>query len=194
MSQVSLATMSEAMEPSAALLKALHYAADLHKEGKRKGKAGEPYVNHVIEVAELLARVGRVCDIATLQAAILHDVVEDTEASFDDVERGFGATVRCIVEQVTDDKSLPKQERKDRQVEKAPKLSDAAKMVKIADKISNVFAIMLSPPPDWSRERRLEYVEWSARVVDGCRGCNPQLESYYDKAVAQCRASLDRMR
>src|SRR5512139_1366269 len=104
--------MSEEKEHAAALLKALHYAADLHKEGRRKGKAGEPYVNHVIEVAELLARVGGVRDIATLQAAILHDVVEDTAATFEDVERAFGKEVRRIVEQVTDDKALPKDERK----------------------------------------------------------------------------------
>jgi len=191
MSRASLATMGEGLGPAAALLKALHYAADLHKEAKRKGKAGEPYVNHVIEVAELLARVGGVHDIATLQAAILHDVVEDTEATFEDIERGFGADVRRIVEQVTDDRCLPKHERKQRQIEKAPNLTDAAKMVKIADKISNVCAIMLSPPPDWSRERRLEYVDWSARVVAGCRGCSPPLERYYDKAVAECLEALD---
>jgi len=184
--------MSEDIEPTAALLKALHYAADLHKEGKRKGKAGEPYVNHLIEVTELLARVGGVRDVATLQAAILHDVVEDTAATFEDVERGFGVVVRRIVEQVTDDKRLPKEERKRRQIEKAPKLSDAAKMVKIADKISNICAVMLSPPPDWSRERRFEYVEWSERVVQGCRGCNPRLEAYYDRAVAECREVLEK--
>lgn len=182
--------MSEVREPAAALLKALHYAADLHKDGRRKGKAGEPYVNHVIEVAELLARVGGVHDVAVLQAAVLHDVVEDTEASFEDVERGFGPEVRRIVEEVSDDKTLPKEERKRLQVEKAPALSAAAKMVKIADKISNVCALMHSPPSEWTDERRLDYLDWSARVVDGCRGCNPRLESYYDKALAQCRTLL----
>lgn len=184
--------MAEHIDRCAALLKALHYAADLHKEGRRKGKAGEPYVNHLIEVAELLSRVGGVSDVEILQAAILHDVVEDTAATLDDVERGFGKAVRHIVEQVTDDTSLSRRQRKQKQIEKAPNLSDAAKMVKIADKISNICAVMLSPPPDWSRERRFEYVEWSERVVQGCRGCNPRLEAYYDRAVAECREVLEK--
>jgi guanosine-3',5'-bis(diphosphate) 3'-pyrophosphohydrolase len=101
----------------------------------------------VIEVAELLARIGGVTDPITLQAAILHDIVEDTPVTFADVERGFGRDVRRIVEEVTDDKQLPKSERKQIQVDKAPGLSTAAKMIKIADKTSNVQAIMLSPPP-----------------------------------------------
>lgn len=184
--------MSEALKPTAALLKALHFAADLHKDGKRKGKAGEPYVNHVIEVAELLARVGGVEDVVILQAAILHDVVEDTEASFEDIERGFGSEVRRIVEEVTDDKALPKEARKRLQIEKASGLSPAAKMVKIADKISNVCAVIHSPPSEWSDERRLEYLDWSASVVAGCRGCNARLESYYDRALAECRHVLAR--
>jgi guanosine-3',5'-bis(diphosphate) 3'-pyrophosphohydrolase len=184
--------MDVALEPAAALLKALHYAADLHKDGRRKGKAGEPYVNHVIEVAELLARVGGVRDVEVLQAAILHDVVEDTAATFADVERGFGAEVRRIVEEVTDDKSLRKDERKRLQIEHAPSLSAAAKMVKIADKIANVCSILNSPPDDWSDERRLEYLDWSARVVEGCRGVNQRLESYFDRALADCRGLLRR--
>lgn len=182
--------MSEVLEPAAALLKALHYAADLHKDGKRKGKAGEPYVNHVIEVAELLARVGDVHDLAILQAAILHDVVEDTDATFEDVERGFGPRVRRIVEEVTDDKALPKEERKRLQIEAAQSLSPAAKAVKIADKISNICSIIKSPPAEWSDQRRLEYLEWSERVVAGCRGSNARLESYYDRALAECRELL----
>ena len=183
--------MRRRLEPTQALLKAMHFAADLHKTTTRKGAAQEPYVNHVIEVAELLARIGGVTDPITLQAAILHDIVEDTPVTFADLERGFGRDVRQIVEEVTDDKQLPKSERKQIQVDKAPGLSAAAKMIKIADKTSNVQAIMLSPPADWSRERRLEYVDWSERVVAGCRGVNPRLEQYYDKVVSECRAALE---
>jgi guanosine-3',5'-bis(diphosphate) 3'-pyrophosphohydrolase len=172
------------------VLKALHFAADMHKSGNRKGVAREPYVNHVIEVAELLARIGGIKNAATLQAAILHDIVEDTPVTFDDVERGFGSEVRRIVEEVTDDQELPKAERKRLQVEKAPRLSEAAKTIKIADKISNVRGIMLSPPADWSLERRNEYVDWAERVVAGCRGCNARLEEYYDNVVRECRQAL----
>ena len=168
----------------------MHFAADLHKTTSRKGSAQEPYVNHVIEVAELLARIGGVTDPRTLQAALLHDIVEDTPVTFDDIERGFGKEVRGIVEEVTDDKQLPKEERKQIQIDKAPRLSRAAKMIKLADKASNVRAIMLSPPADWSTERRLEYVDWSDRVIAGCRGANRRLEDYYDNTVRECRESL----
>ena len=126
----------------------------------------------------------------TLQAALLHDIVEDTHVTFDDIERGFGKDVRRIVEEVTDDKQLPKETRKQLQVDKAPRLSRAAKMIKLADKASNVKAIMLSPPADWSTERRLEYVSWSDHVIEGCRGVNRRLEDYYDNAVRECRDAL----
>src|SRR3990172_8229107 len=151
----------------------MHFAADMHKTTNRKGAAKEPYVNHVIEVAELLARIGGVTDPVTLQAALLHDIVEDTHVTFDDIERGFGKDVRRIVEEVTDDKQLPKETRKQLQVDKAPRLSRAAKMIKLADKASNVKAIMLSPPADWSTERRLGYVSWSDPVIEGGRGGRP---------------------
>jgi (p)ppGpp synthase/HD superfamily hydrolase len=182
--------MGEGRHPVAAVLKALHFAADLHKDGSRKGRAKEPYVNHVIEVAELLTGIGGVTDATLLQAAILHDIVEDTPATFDDVERAFGVDVRCILEEVTDDKRLPKADRKRLQVEHAPGLSAAAKMIKVADKTSNVNAIMLSPPADWTLDRRVEYVEWSARVVAGCRGCNRALEEHYDRVLRLCREAL----
>ena len=144
----------------------------------------------MIEVAELIVRVGGIEDPATLQAALLHDVVEDTPVTFDDIERGFGEEVRRIVEEVSDDKRLPKEARKQLQIEKAPGLSKAAKLIKIADKTSNVMAIMLSPPADWSRERREEYVDWADRVIHGCRGTNRSLEDCYDNAARECREAL----
>jgi guanosine-3',5'-bis(diphosphate) 3'-pyrophosphohydrolase len=186
----SVVGLTEPPDPAVALLKAMHFAADMHKTTIRKGAAKEPYVNHVIEVAELLARVGGVTDLATLQAALLHDVVEDTSVTFADIEQGFGQEVRRIVEEITDDKRLPKEMRKQLQVDKAARLSKAAKMIRIADKASNVKAIMLSPPAEWSAERRSEYVAWSERVIEGCRGVNQRLEEYYDNAVRECRRAL----
>jgi guanosine-3',5'-bis(diphosphate) 3'-pyrophosphohydrolase len=174
------------------LLAALHYAAELHTHGKRKGKAGEPYVNHVIEVAELLARVGGVTDTATLQAALLHDAVEDTEATLADLEARFSRAVRDMVAEVTDDKTLPKEKRKRLQIEHAPSLSPGAKMIKVADKTSNVRAIGASPPADWPQERRLDYLDWAEAVVDGCRGCNSALEDFFDETLDRARALIRR--
>lgn len=173
-----------------ALLSALHFAADKHRDQRRKGAEASPYINHPIEVAELLARVGGVTDTVTLQAAILHDTLEDTETTRDELATAFGPEVLSVVEEVTDDKSLPKVERKRLQIEHTSSLSERAKMVKIGDKIANVRAVTQTPPPDWTWDRRNEYLIWTERVVAGCRGCNAALEEYYDQVLAEGRKHL----
>lgn len=174
----------------AALLGALHFAADKHRDQRRKGAEASPYVNHLIEVAELLAREGGVSDIVVLQAAVLHDTLEDTQTTREELELAFGHEVRSLVEEMTDDKSLPKTERKRLQIEHAPHLSPRAKLVKLADKISNVRSILETPPEGWSLERRREYLDWSERVVAGCRGCNTGLERAYDEVLSLGRRAL----
>ena len=174
----------------AALLKALHFAADKHRDQRRKDIEASPYINHPIEVAELLARVGDVQDLVTLQAAILHDTLEDTKTTVEELDAAFGADVRHVVEEVTDDKRLPKVERKRLQIEHAPHLSSRAKLVKLADKISNVRAVTQTPPANWPLSRRQEYLDWTEKVVAGLRGCNPQLEKLYDEVLSQGRGVL----
>ena len=183
------------MEPSdalAALLKALHFAADKHRDQRRKDIEAAPYINHPIEVAELLARVGGITDPVVLQAAVLHDTVEDTRTTPEELEREFGPEVRRVVEEVTDDKSLPKADRKRLQIEHAPHLSSRAKLVKLADKIANVRSVVEGPPADWSLERRREYLSWADQVVRGCRGCNGPLEALYDQVLGEGRRTLGR--
>jgi len=170
-----------------ALLQALHFAADKHRDQRRKGVEASPYINHLIEVTELLARVGGITDIVTLQAAILHDTLEDTQTTPEELEAAFGPAVRQVVEEVTDNKQLPKAERKRLQIEHASHLSARAKRVKLADKISNVRSIIHTPPAEWSLERKREYLDWSERVVAGCRGCNAALEQAYAEALAEGR-------
>ncbi|MGB3311419.1 MAG: HD domain-containing protein [Nodosilinea sp.] len=175
---------------ASALLEALHFSATKHSDQRRKDKAASPYINHPIRVAQLLASEGGVTDLATLQAAILHDTVEDTETTPEELEHLFGSEVRQLVAEVTDDKRLPKGDRKRLQVEHAPHLSPQAKQIKIADKTANVQNITTSPPADWSLERKREYLNWADRVVAGCRGCNPALEAVYDQVMAQGRQAL----
>ena len=172
------------------LLRALHFAADKHRDQRRKGADASPYINHPIEVAELLARVGGVDDLATLRAAVLHDTVEDTEATLEELDAQFGAGVAALVAEVSDDKRLPKQERKRLQVERARRLSRAAKEIKLADKICNVRDVQSDPPAKWSVQRRLEYLDWTAEVVEGCRGANAALERRYDEALREARGAL----
>ncbi|HEX2138457.1 MAG TPA: HD domain-containing protein [Woeseiaceae bacterium] len=172
------------------LLRAARFAAEKHRDQRRKGIEASPYINHPIEVAELISRVGEVDDLPTLIAAILHDTVEDTETTFEDIENAFGADVCSLVAEMTDDKSLPKAERKRLQVEHSSQVSHRAKLIKIADKTCNVKDVANSPPPDWSVKRRTEYLDWASRVVDGCRGVNEKLERHFDETLARAREVL----
>jgi len=169
------------------LLAAIQFAAQKHRDQRRKGADASPYINHPIEVAVLLANVAGVQDEATLIAAVLHDTVEDTRTSQGDLEATFGPAIRLLVQEVTDDKSLPKVERKRLQVEHAPQLTHSAKLIKIADKISNVREVTDSPPATWSLERRREYLDWAERVVAGCRGVNRALEARFDDTLRRAR-------
>ena len=174
-----------------AILTALHFAADKHRDQRRKGAEASPYVNHLIEVAELLAREGEVTDVITLQAAILHDTLEDTETTPAELDARFGVEVRRIVEEVTDDKQLSYAERKRLQIAHARHLSERAKLVKLADKIANLRSLLHAPPVQWSLKQKREYVAWSDRVGEGLRGCNRQLEESFDAEVAQGRRNLE---
>lgn len=168
------------------LLKAATFAAQRHRAQKRKGAGQIPYVNHLIEVTDLLWRVGGVREMTTLIAALLHDVVEDTGATPDEIEAAFGAEVCALVLEVSDDKSLPKATRKQLQIEHAPHLSPRARLIKLADKISNLRDLISDPPPDWSHERKADYFCWARRVVDaGLRGVNPALEALFETTYAE---------
>lgn len=169
------------------IFRALHFAADKHRDQRRKGEGGSPYINHPIEVAELLVRVGGITDAPLLQAAILHDTIEDTETTAEEIEAAFGSDVRRLVEEVTDDKSLPKAERKRLQIVHGPGLSAAARQIKIADKTCNVRDVSTRPPHWWPLQRRVDYLDWAERVVAACRGVNPRLEQAFDEALADGR-------
>jgi (p)ppGpp synthase/HD superfamily hydrolase len=174
----------------ALLLHALSFAAYKHRDQRRSNREASPYINHPIDVASTIANIGGVDDLVTLVSAILHDTIEDTETTGDELEREFGFEVRQLVEEVTDDKALPKSERKRLQVEHAPHISTRAKLIKLGDKICNIRDISQSPPADWSIARRLEYLDWTEQVVAGCRGTNAPLERFYDEYLRSVRQQL----
>ena len=172
------------------ILKAIRFAAEKHTDQRRKDSKSSPYINHPIQVAEMLWTVGEVRNETLLVASILHDTVEDTGTQPDEIRAEFGEEVIALVLEVTDDKSLPKQVRKQLQVESAPHKTRNAKLLKLADKICNVHDILTSPPDDWSLERRQEYLLWTERVVAGLRGVNNRLENHYDELLAEGKRLL----
>jgi guanosine-3',5'-bis(diphosphate) 3'-pyrophosphohydrolase len=177
--------------PAAAILRAATYAATQHGSQKRKDKTGLPYINHPLGVAEILARVAQVSDPLILQSALLHDTVEDTDTTPGDLERMFGPEVRDIVMEVTDDESLPKAERKQKQIDNAPNLSRKARLIRIADKIYNCSEIRPDCPHEWSQEKKLAYLGWAETVVDKIRGTHAALERLFDETVEASRKSLN---
>ena len=166
------------------ILAALQLAAEKHRDQRRKDLEASPYINHPIALASVLWAEGGVRDAAVICAALLHDTIEDTETTREELRRRFGARIARIVAEVTDDKALPKHERKRLQVEHAPHVSREAKLVKLADKICNLRDMQTSPPKTWPRSRRREYFDWSKRVVDALRGVHPRLEAIFDEAYA----------
>lgn len=179
-----------AMSETTAVLRAASFAATKHRQQRRKDPDASPYINHPLAVAELLASVGGVTDVALLQAALLHDTIEDTMTTPEELEQAFGKDVRTLVEEVTDDKSLPKTERKRLQIVHAPGISHRARQLKIADHTCNVRDVGGAAPVSWSLERRLGYLDWSLQVIEGCRGANAALERVYDAAMEAARKRL----
>jgi GTP diphosphokinase / guanosine-3',5'-bis(diphosphate) 3'-diphosphatase len=169
-------------DPTGSILDALQFAAFKHRDQRRKDHAASPYINHPIALANVLWHEGAIRDPAVICAALLHDTVEDTQTTAEELQNAFGRKIARVVLEVTDDKLLPKAERKRRQIEHAPHLSRAAKLVKLADKICNLRDVAASPPPAWSLRRRRAYFDWAKKVVDGLRGVNRRLERAFDAA------------
>ena len=167
------------------MLEALEFAARQHRDQRRKDAGASPYINHPIAVAQVLASEGGVEDVDVLRAALLHDVIEDTECTVEEMAARFGARVAGIVGEVTNDKTLSKAEIKLAQIEKAPHMSVEAKLVKLADKICNLTDILTHPPAAWPLERKQAYFETSAKVVDGLRGVHAGLEARVDALLAR---------
>ena len=168
-------------------IKALVFSADKHKNQRRKDADASPYINHPIALANVLAHEGGVHDLDVLCAALLHDTIEDTETTYEELRKEFSSKIADIVLDLTDDKSLPKQERKLLQIKHASHASHEAKLVKLADKICNLRDILSSPPIGWDLKRRQDYFDWAHKVVAGIRGANEKLERIFDGLIDQGR-------
>ncbi|XP_069078756.1 guanosine-3',5'-bis(diphosphate) 3'-pyrophosphohydrolase MESH1 [Pleurodeles waltl] len=168
-----------------ALLEAVDFAARKHKRQRRKDPEKTPYINHPIGVARILSHEAGISDVAILQAALLHDTVEDTDTQFSEIEDVFGTEVRHMIEEVTDNKSLPKEERKRLQIEHAAHSSYGARLVKLADKLYNLRDLNRCRPEGWTEQRVQEYFIWASKVVNGMRGTNTMLEASLDQLFCE---------
>jgi guanosine-3',5'-bis(diphosphate) 3'-pyrophosphohydrolase len=187
------------MNDIALVLKALEFAAGRHRKQFRKGEDKSPYINHPIQVANLLANDAGEKDPVLITASILHDVIEDTVETKEEkqklirqIREIFGEDVLSLTMEVTDDKSLDRKERKRLQIEHAPALSDKAKKLKIADKIMNLRDITADPPEEWPVQRIIEYLDWSEKVVAGLRGVNKKLEDIFDESLKAGREKISK--
>ncbi len=167
------------------VMRAASFAAVKHAGQRRKGAAGEPYINHLLEVAELVSDALEEPDTGVIVAALLHDAMEDAGVTQAELAERFGEDVADLVAECTDDKALPKQERKRLQVVNAPHKSVRAQAIKLADKTSNLRGILSSPPANWDLARKREYFAWAKQVVDGFTAPNPTLRAEFDRAHAR---------
>ena len=170
---------------SGAILDAAVFAASIHRGQYRKGDTSAPYLEHCLEVAYLLSNLGGIDDETTIVAALLHDTLEEDASKADDIRSRFGDEILEIVKELTDDPALAEAERRKAQVDHAPHLSQRAKAIKLADKISNIRDVIEHRPEGWSDERLAEYIEWGRDVVEGLRGANDKLEERFDELVLQ---------
>lgn len=176
----------QARDSSAILVKAVDFAARKHRTQRRKDSSATPYFNHLAEVAAILSELADVSDPELLAAAYLHDTVEDTDTSPQELELQFGPRVAMLVAAVTDDKRLPKQERKELQVQHAAHASPDVALLKMADKIANLRSLTECPPPSWDDARVAEYFAWARRVVDALPNRHPALMQEFERLQA-CR-------
>ena len=172
------------------ILKAARFAAHKHRNQRRKDEEKTPYINHPISVAKIISEIGNVEDPEVLSAALLHDTLEDTKTTPEELIDNFGERVCRLVQEVTDDKTLPMLERKQRQIDYANEISRDAAIIKLGDKIANVTDITNTPPTDWDSNRRLEYFEWAERVINNCPKVNTSLEKYFKDSIQKGREKL----
>ena len=178
------------MTDSQLILRTVHFAAEKHSQQKRKDKDKSPYINHPIAVAQALSSIGKINDPEIIVAALLHDTLEDTKTTTKELIEKFGERVCKLVREVTDDKSLPKDERKQRQIDHAKEISKDAALIKLGDKISNVTDIINTPPIDWEDKRRLEYFDWAEKVINNCPTVNEALENYFKILLQKGRTQI----
>lgn len=173
------------------IFKALDFAANKHRYQLRKGADSAPYINHPIKVAQLLIEEGGIHDIDIIMGAILHDTIEDTKTTREELLDEFGKNVTDYVWEMTDDKTLDKKVRKLLQIQNAPHKSYGAKHIKICDKICNITDVVHNPPTWWELQRRKDYLDWAEEVVNALGEVNMRLKELFNERLKEGRSILN---
>ncbi|MFM2136035.1 MAG: hypothetical protein RL021_1435 [Bacteroidota bacterium] len=171
------------------LLEAVGFAADKHRFQRRKDEHATPFINHPIKVACRLTAAGE-SDVILLMAALLHDTIEDTETTAEELAMKFGREVADLVLELTNDKHLSREEQRQQQLLRARHRSERARKIKLADKICNVYDILHHPPHGWSQAQKTEYILHAGQLVDLIRGTHPVLEHAFDELYRQATERL----
>jgi guanosine-3',5'-bis(diphosphate) 3'-pyrophosphohydrolase len=182
--------MEECSDDLERIFAALLFAAEKHKTQRRKGRDKSPYINHPIAVAYYLTRYYDTVDVDIVIAAILHDTLEDTDTTPQEIEANFGPEVLLLVQEVTDDKNLPTEVRRNLQVKTIGAISPGAKLIRLADKISNITDLQKTPPADWDEKTSIDYLNWTEQVIGRIKGVNSKLEKLYDERLKSARSKF----
>jgi len=179
------APLGSRMSNRAIVFEALDFAARRHRDQRRKGPGGAPYVNHLIEVVRLLSVVAGVEDPEVLAAGALHDVLEDTKTQPEELTEHFGSRVTNLVRSLTDDRTLSRETRRAITLKHLSIAEEIVRLIKLADLTSNVAEL----PSDWDHERRQTYLDWSARAAQLCFGQSEALDRLYQQRVLNARVA-----
>jgi (p)ppGpp synthase/HD superfamily hydrolase len=186
-------TVSDDGRSLAMLTQAYDLAARAHAGQRRKG-IDVPYINHPCAVAAMTAEALGHDDIEAIAAAVLHDVLEDTEVTEPELAARFGPRVTALVKELTDAPDwldLPLLDRKARQAEKMARGSIEARVIKIADQLSNIGDLCMAFGA-WPQAHNRAYLAGAQTVVDACRGVAPRLEAAFDAVAKDFQAALDK--
>jgi len=182
--------MEECREDLELIFEALLFAAEKHKDQRRKGADASPYINHPIAVAFYLTKYTDVLDVHVMVAAILHDTLEDTKTTTQEIEDKFGPEVLRLVQEVTDDKALPREVRRNQQIKTVDKRSPGAKLIRLADKVSNITDLLRAPPSNWDEKTKIDYLDWTEQVIRRIKGTNACLEQLYEEQLRKARSKF----
>jgi len=167
-----------------AVLGAAIFATEKHKSQVRSNEKKTPYIIHPIEVADLVMKIGHVYDKDVLITALLHDVMDDTQTTYEQITSLYGTKVSSYLEEMTSKQGLSLKEQKKQQIMQAFRQNPSVAIIKLSDKLSNLKTLATSPPPSWSRDRIDQYFQWAQTVIENLPESNQLLKKAVKNVIS----------